>query len=484
MRGRTGVPAREVDPSLSLNPSARRRETPVIGSNSGRHWLPLSSWMRRLWSRRTAAPEHLVGHGAVDCRHADPGDYTESHLTRRGTAAQRAHVDGSRLRPPRRVKWVPGLGGLRRRGRTDHDTGARDSNASRWSLTVRGERSYVVGSAHGCVAPPSGPCSMSTGPTALKKTPLNAATLPRRPHGPVRRLGHAGRVLRHHRRAHGRARRAPACSTSATWARSRSPARTRWRPSSASRATTPSKLAGRPGPVLRRCSTPAGHVRRRPARLPPGRRALPARRQRRATSTKDYALDRRADRARPATRSPSTRARATRCSPSRGRAALDDPAAADRRRPRRRSSTTGSRTARWPASARTISRTGYTGEDGFEIFVPPAVGRARLARAPRSRRSRPASCPCGLGARDTLRLEAGDAPLRQRHRRDDDACSRPTSAGSSAGRRTTSSARDALRAQKAERRRRASSSASRCSTAASPATATTCTSTATSRSAS
>jgi glycine cleavage system T protein (aminomethyltransferase) len=53
----------------------------------------------------------------------------------------------------------------------------------------------------------------------------------------------------------------------------------------------------------------------------------------------------------------------------------------------------------------TISRTGYTGEDGFEIFVPPQqadrVWQALLASDPG------ALVPCGLGARDTLRLEAG-----------------------------------------------------------------------------
>jgi aminomethyltransferase len=53
----------------------------------------------------------------------------------------------------------------------------------------------------------------------------------------------------------------------------------------------------------------------------------------------------------------------------------------------------------------TISRTGYTGEDGFELFVPPAqaerVWNAVLEAG------RPAGLiPCGLGARDTLRLEA------------------------------------------------------------------------------
>ena len=54
----------------------------------------------------------------------------------------------------------------------------------------------------------------------------------------------------------------------------------------------------------------------------------------------------------------------------------------------------------------TISRTGYTGEDGFELFVPPgqadAVWSALLA-AGGAHGLRPA----GLGARDTLRLEAG-----------------------------------------------------------------------------
>ena len=53
----------------------------------------------------------------------------------------------------------------------------------------------------------------------------------------------------------------------------------------------------------------------------------------------------------------------------------------------------------------TISRTGYTGEDGFELFVPPRsaeqVWNAVLAAGG------PAGIkPVGLGARDTLRLEA------------------------------------------------------------------------------
>jgi aminomethyltransferase len=53
----------------------------------------------------------------------------------------------------------------------------------------------------------------------------------------------------------------------------------------------------------------------------------------------------------------------------------------------------------------TIARTGYTGEDGFEIFVPPQsadkVWQAVLASGQAD-----GLIACGLGARDTLRLEA------------------------------------------------------------------------------
>jgi aminomethyltransferase len=53
-----------------------------------------------------------------------------------------------------------------------------------------------------------------------------------------------------------------------------------------------------------------------------------------------------------------------------------------------------------------ISRTGYTGEDGFELYHPaesaPALAEALLAAG------RPHGLElCGLGARDSLRLEAG-----------------------------------------------------------------------------
>jgi glycine cleavage system T protein (aminomethyltransferase) len=53
----------------------------------------------------------------------------------------------------------------------------------------------------------------------------------------------------------------------------------------------------------------------------------------------------------------------------------------------------------------TISRTGYTGEDGYEIFVPPNMADRVWQALLESGRGADV-IPCGLGARDTLRLEA------------------------------------------------------------------------------
>jgi len=50
-----------------------------------------------------------------------------------------------------------------------------------------------------------------------------------------------------------------------------------------------------------------------------------------------------------------------------------------------------------------VSRSGYTGEDGFEISVPAEHAEA-LAQA---LVEQPEVAPAGLGARDSLRLEAG-----------------------------------------------------------------------------
>ena len=49
-----------------------------------------------------------------------------------------------------------------------------------------------------------------------------------------------------------------------------------------------------------------------------------------------------------------------------------------------------------------VCRTGYTGEDGFEFFCPAADGIAVWNRFLAA-----GATPCGLGARDTLRLEMG-----------------------------------------------------------------------------
>ncbi|HTU99881.1 MAG TPA: glycine cleavage system aminomethyltransferase GcvT [Luteitalea sp.] len=53
----------------------------------------------------------------------------------------------------------------------------------------------------------------------------------------------------------------------------------------------------------------------------------------------------------------------------------------------------------------TISRTGYTGEDGFEVFVPPAQA-AHVWQAILRAGAEAGVVPAGLGARDTLRLES------------------------------------------------------------------------------
>ncbi len=52
-----------------------------------------------------------------------------------------------------------------------------------------------------------------------------------------------------------------------------------------------------------------------------------------------------------------------------------------------------------------VARTGYTGEDGVEIFCPPAAAPAIWTAVLEAGRPHDI-CPIGLGARDTLRLEA------------------------------------------------------------------------------
>jgi len=68
-----------------------------------------------------------------------------------------------------------------------------------------------------------------------------------------------------------------------------------------------------------------------------------------------------------------------------------------------------------------ISRSGYTGEDGFEI----SVESARATDLARALLEHPAVAPIGLGARDSLRLEAGLCL----HGHDIDATTTPVEAG-------------------------------------------------------
>jgi len=53
-----------------------------------------------------------------------------------------------------------------------------------------------------------------------------------------------------------------------------------------------------------------------------------------------------------------------------------------------------------------VARTGYTGEDGFELFVP-SEDAMTLWEILMTEGEADGLLPCGLGARDTLRLEAG-----------------------------------------------------------------------------
>jgi len=72
-----------------------------------------------------------------------------------------------------------------------------------------------------------------------------------------------------------------------------------------------------------------------------------------------------------------------------------------------------------------ISRTGYTGEDGFEVVVVGATDESPGKAARIWDDLAAASTPCGLGARDSLRLEAG-IPL---HGSDIDQDTNPFQAG-------------------------------------------------------
>ncbi|HAS81959.1 MAG TPA: glycine cleavage system aminomethyltransferase GcvT [Verrucomicrobia bacterium] len=60
------------------------------------------------------------------------------------------------------------------------------------------------------------------------------------------------------------------------------------------------------------------------------------------------------------------------------------------------------RAAQWQGQPVTVSRTGYTGERGYEIYLAPSQAEPFWREA-----MRVGAVPAGLGARDTLRLESG-----------------------------------------------------------------------------
>lgn len=74
----------------------------------------------------------------------------------------------------------------------------------------------------------------------------------------------------------------------------------------------------------------------------------------------------------------------------------------------------------WEGVELLVARTGYTGEDGFELISPAAIGEQIWERLLAG-----GVTPVGLGARDTLRLEAA-LPL---HGHDIDATTNPYEAG-------------------------------------------------------
>ena len=193
------------------------------------------------------------------------------------------------------------------------------------------------------------------------------------------------------RAEHVAVRERAASSTSPTWARSRRRARRRGVPAAFSNDVTEARRRRRP--VLRALPedggvlddlfsyrlgdrfltvTNASNHAKRPRLVPRARRGLRRRARPTACTT-------------------------TRCSPSRARRRASIVAGARRRRAAPRFKTA---TLTVAADAVLVCGTGYTGEDGVELLVPPAA-RARVWDAVVAAGAEPA----GLGARDTLRLE-------------------------------------------------------------------------------
>ena len=229
-----------------------------------------------------------------------------------------------------------------------------------------------------------------------------APPLARRPDGRVRRLGHAGRILRHRRRAHGGAHARRAVRRQ-PHGRDRDRRRRCAGGGPAHHLERRREARGRPDPVFG-ADDAAGHVRRRCADVSGWR-----------TSTSCWSSTRRTS-SRTSTGSPSTSGRgrrrggehelALRAARAAGAGRAGRPADADRRRSRRR-----------------IKYYWFTTGEVAGVRVHDLAHRLyrrRRVRSVRRRPRRPSACgtrscrparapgvvPAGLGARDTLRLEA------------------------------------------------------------------------------
>ncbi len=158
---------------------------------------------------------------------------------------------------------------------------------------------------------------------------------------------------------------------------------------------------------------PDGGDHRRPHRLPAGRRPLPGRRQRDATRR---SWPTRCRRASPAS-TPSLDDASLRHVAGRppGPAGGRGPDAAHRRGPGRAALLRHRRGGRVAGVPALVARTGYTGEDGFEVFVAWDDGAGSLGRAAGRRRPGRARAGRAGGARHAA-ARGGDAALRQRAR--------------------------------------------------------------------
>ena len=182
------------------------------------------------------------------------------------------------------------------------------------------------------------------------------------------------------------------------------------------------------------CCNERRRHRRRRHRLPPRRRRTTSSCVNASNIAKDFALGRAPSRG--------ARRRRSRIAATdsallalQGPARAGDPRAASPTcRPRGAAAASASPRAT-SRGARCSSRAPATPARTASSSTSPPTTRRRVWNALLEAARRRASCPAGLGARDTLRLEATLAALRQRHRRRRRRRSRRTSAGSSSSTR-------------------------------------------------